>query len=560
MIYDFENFARQSTFDTILGHLNNIAKYCNVEGECTCVDPSSQVYSFPFSEHIVFNKDVESTEQDPIDAIRCIDDLNLKVSSFDYDETMYSTFLENIETNTFASQNCKYAEQNTTTNLNKPFILGYGSQYAIDYRTNICGTGFVPTPPCFDFFPGQITSTIFDLTYCNTPSGYLSTISPKGLKINQHLRVAADNPRLRVWQGIYLWNHQYSYWFGGTCGFVDGDCLNQNLTDPTCSPCMHKLHPYQEINSSYKCTGESLYPPACSSFLKCPPFEEGAVNWTYYLNPNCFDAKEFVRPSDGNVKVLSLTYSNISDTSYDISYNRITAKPYLNENYFPICSSISDCPECTITIEFRTYVVTDRLIVFFDNDGDNVLNEEIDEVIYDTGYISTGNEYNSYKFDFAINPDTNQYPIDKLCNLQICVIGNQNPSTIWDIIISGCHFDPPYVASGSSEGICVLPTGDTDGEYNTPEINISDGQLPSGVIVYPEENSNDSGIPEVIGQNITCFYCNPISVSCEGISLLVDLGETCEDYGFYSNSGECSAECVDDGGGTGSGSGSGSII
>ena len=518
MIYDFENFARQSTFDTILGHLNNIAKYCNTEGECTCVDPSSQVHSYPYSDHIVMNKDIESTEQDPIDAIRCVDDLNLKVSSFNYEENTHDIFLKNIQTNTFNTQNCKYTQENITTNLYKPFILGYGSQYGLDYRTNICGTGFIPTSPCFDYFPGQITSTIFDLTYCNTSSGYLKTISPKGLKINQHLRVSADNSNLRVWQGIYLWNHKYSYWFGGSCGFVDGNCLNENLTDSECSPCMHKLHPYDEINSYYKCTGELLYPPACSSFLECPPFEEGAINWTYYLNPNCFDAKEFIRPSDGNVKILSVTYSNIPTISYDVFYNRITAKAD-NENYFPIC--FSDCDTCKIKIKFRSYTVKDRLIVFFDNDGNNILNEQIDELILDTGFISTEFEYFDYEFEFSLNPDTNQYPMEKLCNMQICVIGNDDPNTLWDIIITGCHFDPPFVAQGSSEGICILPTGNTDGEYDTPQINISDGQFPSGVIVYPEENSNDSGIPEVIDQNITCFYCNPIADNEKIINLII---------------------------------------
>ena len=551
MFYDFENFAKQSTFNIILGHLNNIANYCNIDGDCSC--SGSNIYFHPSSTYEVLEDDSVLENGDHIQAIRCVDNLNLKVSSFDYDQNAYNAFLTNIQTKTFDSQNCSYEEESTQTNLYKPFLLGYASKYGLDSRTSICGTGFLSTPPCFEYFPGQITSTIFDLTYCNTPSGYLKTISPKGLKINQHLRVEADNSRLRVWQGIYLWNHKYSYWFGGSCGFVDGNCLEQNSTDPQCSPCMHRLHPYDEINSSYDCNGQLLYPPACSSFLECPPFQEGAINWTYYLNPNCFPAEEFIRPSDGNVKVLSLTYSNISNSSYDIFYNRITAKPD-PENYFPICPS--DCDKCTIKIKFRTYTVPDRLIVFFDNDGNNELNEEIDEVILDTEFISTEFEYYDYEFNFAINPETNEYPMDKLCSMQICVVGGPE-GTVWDIVISGCHFDPPYVASGGTTGLCIKPIGDSDGEYQTPEISVTDSTFPSGVIVDPNENSNDSGIPEVIGNTITCFYCNPISVSCEGISLLVNPNETCEDYGFYSTSGDCNAECVDDGGGTGSGSGSG---
>lgn len=433
--------------------------------------------------------------------------------------------------------------------LNKNFLLGYATQYGFDNRQGHCGEGFINTFPCFDDYVGNITATVVDLTYHNTPTGYLSTIAPKGLQIEQYAKIIAENPRLRVYQGVYVWNHRFSYWFGGTCGFIDGTCLDN--TDQTCSPCFIKMHPYDEINSSYLCNGNLLSPPACSPQLECPPFTEGVVNWKFLLNTNCYNAKEFVREEDGIVKALFITYSNIQNSDYDILYNQISAKPSNNQNndWFPLCEP---CPgTCTITVKFKTYVIPDKLIAFFDNDGDGLYAEQTDstdELILDTGFIPTGNNFYEYTFVFSDNPEQGyEYDMKDICKLQFCVIGNDDPNTLWNIEISGCHFDPTFVANGSSGGFCTMLYTTPDNEYERPIIS-SDG-VPSGFVVSPSDDEYDSDNPNPYNQQIiTCYKCN--SGNCDSVSVQVDTGQTCEDYGLYTDSSTCNEECAADGDGS----------
>jgi len=544
----FNNISKKSTWETILGYLNNISQYCNLENVngCTSQNPDSEIHSYPDSLHTVIGEG--STDQTPLDAIQCVDTLDLKVPSSPYTSTsFYDNFLENITTQAY-TQDCPftYTPTNEPTSLNKNFLLGYATQYGFDNRQGHCGEGFINTFPCFDDYVGNITATVVDLTYHNTPTGYLSTITPKGLQIEQYAKIIAENPRLRVYQGVYVWNHRFSYWFGGTCGFIDGTCLDN--TDQTCSPCFIKMHPYDEINSSYLCNGNLLSPPACSPQLECPPFTEGVVNWKFLLNTNCYNAKEFVREEDGNVKALFITYSNIQNSDYDILYNQISAKP-TNNDWFPLCEP---CPgTCTITVKFKTYVIPDQLIVFFDNDGDGLYAEQTDstdELILDTGFISTENDFDEYTFVFSDNPETDyEYDIKDICKLQFCVIGNDDPDTAWNIEISGCHFDPTFVASGSSGGFCTMLYTTPDNEYERPIIS-SDG-VPSGFVVYPSDDEYDSDNPNPYNQQIiTCYQCN--SGNCDSVSVQVDTGQTCEDYGLYTDSSTCNEECAADGDGS----------
>lgn len=553
--------ASKSTFNTILGYLNNIAQYCNLEDDidgCTsCHNASSEIYSYPDSSHLVLDNFLESTDQNALDAIRCVDTLDLKVSSFPYNPNTdnpnpFADFLNSITTQSFV-QDCPYT--NTALQpitLNQKFLLGYATQFGLTERLGHCGEGFINTYPCFDDHVGNITATIFDLTYCNTPDGYLETIAPKGLQIEQYSKINAQNPTLKVYQGVYFWNHRYSYWFGGTCGYIDGDCIDPNNDE--CSPCFIKTHPYDQITSAYRCNGDFLSPPACSSNLPCPPFTEGVVNWKFSLNPRCYDAKEFIRKRDGNVKVLFITYSNIENSTYDVLYNKISAKPN-PDNWFAMCDPCID-GSCTVTVLFKTYIIPDKLIAFYDNDGDGLYTEGVDDILHDSGFISTGSvEWYELKLTFSSDPQTDEYDIKDICKLQFCVIGNDDPNTIWDIRISGCHFEPDIVASGGSGGFCTMLFATSDEPHNTPEIT-TDG-VPSGIVVSPSDDSDDQYDSEnPFGTNqetITCYSC--YSGNCSPVGVQVIIGETCEDYGLYTSSSTCNEECISDGDGSGTGSG-----
>ena len=183
--------------------------------------------------------------------------------------------------------------------------------------------------------------------------------------------------------------------------------------------------------------------------------------------------------------------SSSSDSSASIesdsSFSSLSSLSSSSSSFEPSCSS----PECSLEIGFKTYTVPDRLYV---RDGTGI--------VFDTGFISTGDEFREYSL------------VSLSCPVQVCVEPHPTiQNTFWDLKLNGCGLYANYSGSWSPEPICfgeacyvkeilieMQTKVDDDLRVKIDGVTFSDTQWNAGW--YAGETFVTSDVPPVVNPDV----------------------------------------------------------